>query len=221
MKKKSATPSETPSTAKLAVPSRGTQTLANLEQIRILANPLRLRILGALVLQPRTTKQVADLLGEKHTKLYHHVQALERAKVIRLTETRPKRGTIEKYYQATAAMFQAASSAFGDQPRAGAKQSGLEAMLEALLDSARRDVLAHLRSDTARESGGNKGILAVRFLIRGQRQKVLRAVQRRISLSLRQLSAEQSEHSRHPRKSKKDGDRTYSLTIIACPTKGT
>ena len=220
MKKKSATPSEMPATAKLAVPSRGTQTLANLEQIRILANPLRLRILGALVLQPRTTKQVADLLGEKHTKLYHHVQALERAKVIRLTETRPKRGTIEKYYQATAALFQAASSAFGDQAGAGAKQSGLEAILEALLDSARREVLAHLRTASARESGGNKGILAVRFLIRGRRQKTLRAIQRRISSSLSKLLGGQFQYSRRPSNSKKNSERTYAITIIACPTNG-
>src|SRR5271156_5365746 len=107
----------------------GTQTLVDFQQIRALAHPLRLRILGLLVREPRTTKQVADLLGENHTKLYHHVQELERAKVIRLTETRQKRGTVEKYYQATAALFRAAPSVFSSARAGSEKSSDVEAML--------------------------------------------------------------------------------------------
>src|SRR6202161_232290 len=83
----------------------GAKTITDLRQIRALADPLRLRILELLVKEPRTTKQIADILREKHTKLYHHMQTLERAKIIRLTGTHRKRGTIEKYYQARAAMF--------------------------------------------------------------------------------------------------------------------
>src|SRR5262245_52283071 len=89
----------------------GTHTVTDLAQIRALADPLRLRILGALGREPRTTKQVADVLGEKPTKLYHHVEALERVGLVRLTETRPNRGTVEKYYQAVAGRFQVAGSA--------------------------------------------------------------------------------------------------------------
>jgi predicted ArsR family transcriptional regulator len=50
---------------------------------------------------PRTTKQVADLLGEPPTRLYHHVAALERAGLLRLKETRRNRGTTEKWYEAS------------------------------------------------------------------------------------------------------------------------
>jgi predicted ArsR family transcriptional regulator len=50
---------------------------------------------------PRTTKQIADLLGEPPTRLYHHVAALERAGLLRLKETRQNRGTTEKWYEAT------------------------------------------------------------------------------------------------------------------------
>src|SRR5262249_15887077 len=73
-----------------AWPPRRTQTVTDLGQLQALADPLRLRILGALTSEPRTTKQVADLLGEKHNKLYYHVEALERAGLIQLKETRPK-----------------------------------------------------------------------------------------------------------------------------------
>jgi DNA-binding transcriptional ArsR family regulator len=85
---------------------RDLYTLSDLEQVRVLAHPLRLRILQALC-EERTTKQVADLLGEKPTRLYHHVEALARVGLVRLTRRRPKRGTVEKYYQSVARAFQA------------------------------------------------------------------------------------------------------------------
>src|SRR5262245_16404794 len=87
-------------------------TLSDLEQIRVLADPLRLRILEELCTEERTTKQVAQRLGEKPTKLYHHVEALERVGLIRLARTRQNRGTIEKYYIAVARQFKADSRIF-------------------------------------------------------------------------------------------------------------
>ena len=71
----------------------------------MVADPLRVRILETIVLEPRTTKQIAELLGEKPTRLYHHVDALAEAGLIRLVDTRPVRGTTEKYYQAVARSF--------------------------------------------------------------------------------------------------------------------
>ena len=80
-------------------------TLNRLEQLKALSDPLRLRVLEAFSRQPVTTKQVAALLGENATKLYHHVQILEDAGLIRLVKTRKNRGTLEKYYQAIARDF--------------------------------------------------------------------------------------------------------------------
>lgn len=80
-------------------------TISSLEQVKAVADPLRVRILETIVLEPRTTKQIAELLGEKPTRLYHHVDALAEAGLIRLVGTRPVRGTTEKYYQAVARSF--------------------------------------------------------------------------------------------------------------------
>jgi len=80
-------------------------TISNLDQVKVVADPLRVRILETIVLEPRTTKQIAELLGEKPTRLYHHVDALAEAGLIRLVDTRPVRGTTEKYYQAVARSF--------------------------------------------------------------------------------------------------------------------
>jgi DNA-binding transcriptional ArsR family regulator len=87
----------------------GSLTLSDLDQVKVLADPLRIRILEELCKEERTTKQVAKLLGEKPTKLYHHVDALERVGLIRLARTRQNRGTMEKYYMAVARQFRADS----------------------------------------------------------------------------------------------------------------
>ena len=89
-----------------SAPQAELRTIDDLKQVRALADPLRMRILTALC-EERTTKQVAELLHEKPTRLYHHVDALERAGLVQLTRTRPKRGTIEKYYRSVARTFEA------------------------------------------------------------------------------------------------------------------
>jgi DNA-binding transcriptional ArsR family regulator len=79
--------------------------IRDLEQVKALADPLRMRIVEAMLKGPRTTKQVAEALGEGPTRLYHHVDALERAGILRLVETRRNRGTLEKYYEPVAKVF--------------------------------------------------------------------------------------------------------------------
>jgi len=197
----------------------GTQTLVDFQQIRALAHPLRLRILGLLVREPRTTKQVADLLGENHTKLYHHVQELERAKVVRLTETRQKRGTVEKYYQATAMLFRAAPSVFSLARTAVGKSSDVEAMLNAILDAARGDVLTFAQKDGLQRDS-KKGLIAGRLLVKGSRVKALKAVRRHIVRSINAQIAQETKERAGKGTVGKDRKRTYALTILALPTDG-
>ncbi|MCL4559467.1 MAG: helix-turn-helix domain-containing protein [Chloroflexi bacterium] len=108
-----------------------TLLLTNLDQVKALADPLRLRILEILAGQPQTTKQVARQLGEKPTRLYHHVELLEDVGLVRLVETRPNRGTIEKYYQSVAASFILDYRLFQGEPQA---QEALQALQEPYLN---------------------------------------------------------------------------------------
>lgn len=75
-------------------------TLTSLRQVRAIAHPLRFRVFERLTDDPRTGKQLAELLGTKPTQLYHHLRVLERAGLIRKVATRKKRGTTEKYFEA-------------------------------------------------------------------------------------------------------------------------
>jgi DNA-binding transcriptional ArsR family regulator len=193
--------------------------MTDLEQLRVVADPLRLRILSVFARGAYTTKQVAGLLGEKHTKLYHHVQALERVKLIRLTETRPKRGTVEKYYQAVAARFEAAPSILFFQPRVPGKRLELEVMLNALLDAARGDVVtlaARIQTSAALMRERKDGLLAARFLVRGSASKI-RGVRSGVLRVLKQFRKRGRKENVRKGAVKKDSRRMYSITILICP----
>ena len=117
-----------------------TWTLTSLDQLRALADPLRLRILSVFARGPQPTKAVAEWLGEKPTRLYHHVEALVRAGVIELTETRPKRGTVERYYRAVATRFTVADSLLATGAKHQPASGPLSGMMTSIFDSTRDEL---------------------------------------------------------------------------------
>lgn len=120
--------------------------LENLEQIKALAEPLRVRILEAFCREPMTTKQVALSLGENPTKLYHHVEALERAGLINLVETRQNRGTTEKYYQPVAKQFGVDRKLLSVQP----EEKGSTGEVIGIFTAALEDTIAEIRQSASR-----------------------------------------------------------------------
>jgi DNA-binding transcriptional ArsR family regulator len=110
--------------------------LSDLRQIKALADPLRQRILSALC-APRTTMQVAVLLGEPPTKLYRHVDQLEELGLIKLVRTAPKRGTTEKYFQAVARKFSLAGDTLTGGKR-GVQEEFYASVLNDMLSDVRR-----------------------------------------------------------------------------------
>jgi predicted ArsR family transcriptional regulator len=86
----------------------------DLEQIRLLSDPLKLRLLQAFAASAKTTKQVAEELGESVTKLYRHVDALHDSGLLEVVQEKQKRGTIERTFRAVAQRFEADHSLFSD-----------------------------------------------------------------------------------------------------------
>ena len=112
--------------------------LSDLKQVKALADPLRQSVLGAFGGEPKTTKQIAEGLGEKPTKLYHHVETLEQVGLLKLVKKRQNRGTVEKYYQAVAGKFTVDPKLFGNFPKG--KQSAIERAFASAFESALEDI---------------------------------------------------------------------------------
>jgi len=76
--------------------------LETVEQLRAIADPLRVRIVDALSQRALTATGLGEALGLPANKAHYHVRELEKVGLARLVETREKGGILEKYYRAVA-----------------------------------------------------------------------------------------------------------------------
>lgn len=93
-----------------------TYQLETIEQMRALAEELRLRIIEALGRQAMTSKQVALLLGEAPAKVHYHLHELEKVGLVNLVDIREKGNMLEKYYRAVARNISASETLFQRVP---------------------------------------------------------------------------------------------------------
>ena len=134
--------------------------ISDLDQVKALAHPLRMRIIETLAAsEPMTTKQVAESLGEKPTRLYHHVDLLEKAGLIRLTHTRQNRGTTEKYFEAIARAFRADADLFSDESSAD-QENALRPMIHTVFDNTTSELLRLIDTDRAGKLLEDEGLLS-------------------------------------------------------------
>ena len=75
------------------------------EQLQVLANPLRVRILNRLCRRAMSTAELQRELEDAPSNLYHHVTKLVDAGLLRLVRSEPRRGAVERYYRAVAPGF--------------------------------------------------------------------------------------------------------------------
>lgn len=73
--------------------------IETVEQLRAIADVLRIRIIDLLEKRAMTVTQLGEQLGLAPAKVHYHVRELERVGLLELVETREKGGILEKYYQ--------------------------------------------------------------------------------------------------------------------------
>jgi DNA-binding transcriptional ArsR family regulator len=130
--------------------------ITDFRQVRAIADPLRLRMLRLFAQGPLTTKQVADRLGEKPTRLYNHTRALERAGLVRLVGTRQNRGTTERYLEAVGSRFEIDERLF----QLGRAGSTAEAAAYATASAILRAAAGDLDRRAARRPEGPEPLVA-------------------------------------------------------------
>jgi len=72
--------------------------IEDLEGFRVIDNPLRQRILQ-LARHPKSVREMADGLGVPVTRLYYHVNMLEKAGFIKAVDVRKSGAQLERIYQ--------------------------------------------------------------------------------------------------------------------------
>ncbi len=103
------------------------------EQLKALAEPLRQSLLEQFC-RPATIKEAAAKLGVPVTRLYHHVDQLLAAGLIRVAREEKRRAVSERFFQAVARRFAVSPSAFGgDGSRADERGRIARAYLEEVL----------------------------------------------------------------------------------------
>lgn len=81
------------------------KVIDDLATLRLLSDPLRLRLIEELGIRPTTVKALAKTLGMKPNRLYYHVNLLEEHGLIKVTDTRLVSGIVERTYGLVAKHF--------------------------------------------------------------------------------------------------------------------
>jgi DNA-binding transcriptional ArsR family regulator len=89
--------------AELDIPD--VKVIDDLATLRLLSDPLRLRLIEELGVQPTTVKALARAMGMKPNRLYYHVNLLEQHGLVRVTQTRIVSGIVERTYALVARHF--------------------------------------------------------------------------------------------------------------------
>lgn len=120
--------------------------IEDLKTLKVLSDPLRLRI-RELMTEPTTVKLVAEQLKIPATKLYYHIDQLEKHGLIVLVDTRIVSGIIEKHYQISARQVRVARHLLSPGGMAG--EQGLNLTLKGIFEDTREDLIASINEGTA------------------------------------------------------------------------
>jgi DNA-binding transcriptional ArsR family regulator len=119
--------------------------LTEVSQLRALSDALRLQIVEIMHEEPArawAAKELAERLGTKQTKLYHHLGLLEEAGIIRVAETRLVSGIQEKRYGVAARSFRVDRALLTGTD----EDATIGRVLDAMFERARADIVASIQA---------------------------------------------------------------------------
>ena len=115
--------------------------ISDVETLKALSDPLRLRIIETMVGRANdawSVKELAAALDVPQTRLYHHIELLVERDLVRAAEQRVVSGIIETRYRLAALSLRLDP---GLVRGGGAGESAAREMLTAIFDEVRQDVM--------------------------------------------------------------------------------
>ncbi len=185
--------------------------IEDLDTLKLIFDPHRMRVLESFAAEPRSVKQVAEELASTPHRLYYHVNLLEEHGLLIVAETHIVSGIVEKLYQVAARQFIVAPAliSFGSQTG----EEGLNILLSSILDETRRDITRSARGgeiDLVTKSPDPTSLLLRRGLAHIAPDRAHEFHQRLLT-----LLADFVEEGSHPHASDTP---TYALTLAFYPT---
>lgn len=149
--------------------------ITDLETLKVLADPLRLRI-RELMSEPCTVKQVAAVLDIPPTKLYYHINLLEKHNLIVVVDTRIVSGIIEKHYQVSARSVRVSRHLLS--PNTDDTNEGITLTVGTLFDDTRANVIESVKAgvvDMDESSEAHRGLMltSTRLLLNDEQARDL------------------------------------------------
>lgn len=120
--------------------------IRDLETLKVVADPLRLQIIEIIFDHPHTVKQIAASLQLPPSKLYYHINLLEKHGLISVAGTRIVSGIIERSYQTSALHFRVMRGLLTPQRTPEERDAGVALFVDAILDDAKEDIKQNARS---------------------------------------------------------------------------
>jgi len=185
--------------------------VSDAEALKLLADPLRSRMLDLLRARVQTAKELAQTLNLSPKKLYYHLKLLEERGLIRVVGTRIVSGIIEKSYRATAYLFLFDDDVFRSSDSV---ESPLPSGLQAVFETTRIQLEQSVADGTV-ELHENAEVLR-RLLWMWGLQRLSRQQAQEFYSRFEQLIGEFQSSQPEPNA---DGDQAFRLFIALFPVK--
>ena len=79
--------------------------LDTLEEVNIVSDPIRLKIIMTLGATPKTAQDLSDALGVSRSKIHYHLKILEQNGIVEVVDTELINGITQKYFLPVAKAF--------------------------------------------------------------------------------------------------------------------
>jgi len=133
--------------------------LTRLDQLRALAEPLRFKMVETLTGAEQSATGLARMLGVPTTRLYHHLEQLEKAGLIKVVRQVRRRGVDERVYQATAQELTLAANLLAMNPDPSQSKDSLLSIARSVLGAAFDELIDGINDGRVRPSKSGSSLV--------------------------------------------------------------